>query len=316
MKLISSKTVGSVMKSAGSSIKEFSSKHSYVIAGCVGMASVVATGVFAYMARPKMDIILAEAKAKMDALNAISDISEEEYKKTRRKIVLDALKKATPVMAPTVIAAISGWSAIGYSIASGTKKIADATTIAANATSLANAKEMAYNELYDKTKEIVGEEKAQEIQKEIDQNQVNRQYGNDISEEAVDELFEIALQARGGNQVYYDPMFGRQFKSDDDTLESASHELFNRLKRKQDPEAYITYNEFYNEIDLPGVTAGDDYAIAWYDSNYTTYAYDGNSITGAELNLGNTVKIGKRAVTVLHWMDKPIPVEYLKPKRH
>ena len=139
----------------------------------------------------------------------------------------------------------------------------------------------------------------------------------DISDEAVEEIFEVALQARGGNQLYYDPQFGRLFKSDDDTLIRATDELIGDLKRRKDPEQYISYNKWFMQIDLPGIVAGEDYAVAWYDQAYTQFAYTSElEITGLELNLGNTVKIGKRAVTVIHWRNSPVWVEELKPKRH
>lgn len=314
MKSVRAGAFGSLLKTGITKVYEFGSKHSHIISAGVGIVSIVATGYFAYKARPKMDAILDEAREKMDALNSkANDISEEEYKKEKRAIVVETAKKATPVLAPAVISGVTGSAANCFSAVQNAKNIKKIAEVSA----IASMNELAYSELYSKTKEIVGEEKAAEIQKEVDQSLIDKKYGNDISDEKVDELFEIALQASGGNQLYYDPMFGRLFKSDDDTLISATNHLMGKLERSKNPEKYISYNQFWSEIDLPGITAGEDYAVAWYDQSYTQYAWtDESKTTGLELNLNNTVKIGKRSVTVLHWFDKPVPVEMLKPRMH
>lgn len=314
MKLIDTKAVGSLMKSGFDGLKKFCSKHSHIIAGCIGVAGVVGTGVFAYKARPKMDRILDEAREEMECLNAAAGtMPEEEYKKRRRSIMFETTKKSAVVLGP---AFLSGMTASGMMVFN-THKVITTGKKLADAQALQAMTEFAYADLYDKTKSIVGEEEAQKIQSQIDQDIVDKQFGKDISDEATEEIFEVALQARGGNQLYYDPQFGRLFKSDDDTLIRATDELIGDLKRRKDPEQYISYNKWFMQIDLPGIVAGEDYAVAWYDQAYTQFAYTSElEITGLELNLGNTVKIGKRAVTVIHWRNSPVWVEELKPKRH
>lgn len=314
MKSVRAGAFGSLLKTGITKVCEFGSKHSHIISAGVGIVSIMATGYFAYKARPKMDVILDEAREKMDALNRkANDISEEEYKKEKRAIVVDTGKKAIPVLAPAVISGVTGSAANCFSAvqnAKNIKKIAEISTFA-------SMNELAYSELYNKTKDIVGEEKAAEIQKEVDQSLLDKKYGNDISDEKADELFEVAIQANGGNQLYYDPMFGRLFKSDDDTLTRATDNLMCDLTRRKDYSRYISYNQFWSEIGLPRINTGEDYAVAWYDQAYTQYAFtDECEITGLELNLNNTVKIGKRSVTVLHWMDAPVPVAELKPRNH
>lgn len=314
MKLIDTKAVGSLMKSGFDGLKKFCSKHSHIIAGCIGVAGVVGTGVFAYKARPKMDGILDEAREKMECLNAAAGtMPEEEYKKRRRSIIFETTKKSAVVLGP---AFLSGMTASGMMVFN-THKVITTGKKLADAQALQAMTEFAYADLYDKTKNIVGEEEAQKIQSQVDQDMVDNRYGKDISDEAADEIFEVALQAKGGNQLYYDPMFGMLIKSDDDTLIRATDELIGDLKRQNDPEKFITYNKWLSEIDLPGIIAGEDYAVAWYDQAYTQFAYSSErDITGLELNLNNTVKIGKRAVTVIHWRDAPVWVEDLKPRRH
>lgn len=316
MKLIDTKAVSSLMKSGSDSLKKFAKKNSHIIAGCVGVLSIIGTGVFAYRARPKVDRILYEAREQIELLNEEADkcqMSEEEYKKRLRRINFEAAKRIITALGPAVIAGTTASGVVIFTtdqVIKTSKKLADARALQATT-------ELMYSELYDKTKDVLGEEEAKKIRHEIDQELINKQYGDDISDEAANELYEVALQARGGNQLYYDPQFGMLFKSDDDTLIRATDELIGDLKRQNDPEKFITYNKWLSEIDLPGVVAGEDYAVAWYDQAYTQFAYSSErDITGLELNLNNAVKIGKRAVTVIHWRDAPVWVDRLKPRRH
>ena len=77
MKSVKSGAFGSLLKTGITKVCEFGSKHSHIISAGVGIVSIVATGYFAYKARPKMDVILDEAREKMDALNRkANDISE------------------------------------------------------------------------------------------------------------------------------------------------------------------------------------------------------------------------------------------------
>lgn len=314
MKLLNKKAVGSILKSGFDGAKKFCSKHSHLIAACIGIAGVAGTGYFAYKARPKMDKILDDAEEQLNELDSEAvEITEEEYKKRKRTITFNTFKKSAAVLAPVIL---SGATASG-TIIFNTNKVIKIGKQLIEAKTLQNASDLAYAQLYDKTKEIVGEEEAQKIQQQIDQDMANKQFGTDISDETADEIFDVAIQARGGNQLYYDPQFGMLFKSDDDTLNRATDELVGDLKRRKDPEQYISYNKWLSQIDYPGVIAGEDYAVAWYDQAYTQYAYTNElEITGLELNLNNTVKIGKRAVTVIHWRDRPVWVQDLKPKRH
>lgn len=316
MKLVDTKAVGSLMKSGFDSLKKFAKKNSHIITGCIGVASVIGTGVFAYTARPKVDRILYEAKEQIELLNEEADkcqMTEEEYKKRLRHINFVTARKIVSALGPAVIAGTTASGVVIFTtdqvIKTG-KKLADARALQATT-------ELMYSELYDKTKDALGEEEAKKIQHEVDQELINKQFGKDISDETVEEIFEVALQARGGNQLYYDPQFGMLFKSDDDTLNRATDELIGDLRRRKDPEQYISYNKWLSQIDLPGVGAGEDYAVAWYDQAYLQFSYTSElDITGLELNLNNTVKIGKRAVTVLHWRDKPIWTKDLQPRRH
>ena len=286
------------IKALGKGLYEFGCKNSHIIAGVVGIGGVFLTGYLAFQARPKFDRVMKEQQEKMDELHETVELDDETKKKVEREITKETVKRLVPVLAPPVIAAVATSGSIGFSVKSGVKKIT-------HATSRAIASELACQELYDKTREIVGDEKAQEIQKEIAQDQIDKQYGKDISDEKAQELYDKAFQAKGGNQLFYDPQFGRLFKSDDDTVFEVANELMGKFRRNYPSTEYIDYNEFYRDMELSEIVAGVDYALAWNDSFYE------NDLIGLTPKLGSTIKIGKFPVTVLHWADRPVFVKEL-----
>ena len=277
---------GAFMKKAGKNVSEFSSKNSHIISGGVALVGVVVTAVCAYKARPKVDHIMEEQREKMEELDECVELPEEEVKKVKREITTETVKKLVPALAPTVISAMGTSGAIVFSVASGVRKIAQATQ-------LATASELAYKELYDKTKKVVGEEKVSEIKKELAQDKVDEL--SDFGKFSIDEagFYETGL----GNDPWFDSFSGMLFKCSEKAIREAI------LKCKEalvDGQPYFVMNELYSELHLPQVKAGK------------RYGFKIESLTNQKdlmkPNLGNAVRWGEGSVSVLDWWDEPIVV--------
>ena len=288
------------LKAAWKKVAEFGSKNSHVISGVVAGVGVVVTAVCAYKARPKMDRILEDKDEKLEELEETVVLAEEQYKKVRREIYVETFKEAAPVMAPTVVSGLVTIGAIIFSVKSGSKKIADATA-------LASSLELANHELLSKAREVVGEEKVEEIQEKVAEDRFKKQFGDDLSDEQVEEIYQAAIQARGGNQLYYDPQFGNTFKSDDDTIMDVADDIVRDLRRSGDMEDYKDYNDFYAYMSMPQTMSGTDYAICYYEDIRRE-----DSIVQLKPRLTNTFKLGKRSVVVLHWETQPLLVKSLE----
>lgn len=273
--------LGKVLKSTGKSIFKFADKNSHIISGCAAIAGVAVTAVLAYKSYPKVNHIIEDQKEKMDELNEVVNFPEEELKRCRREITVETCKSLAPVLAPAIVSGIATCSLMGFSIISGNKKIAAATSLAA-------LYETANREILNKTKELVGEEKAEEIRQDVLKEEVKNKFC-DISEE---EMEQIIMQADGGDTWFYDPNIGRPFKSDVETIQRACMSLTKRLISGQEP--YIDYNDFQSAIGLPQTMFGS--LVAW-----------GGTSPAREIepNLNNTIRIGEKAMIILDWYTRP-----------
>jgi hypothetical protein len=130
---------------------------------------------------------------------------------------------------------------IGASTLNGRRNAALATAYSLSETAL--------HEYRDKVVETIGEKKEEAIRESIDKDRVER---NPPSQEI--------LMAEGcGKTLCYDATFGRYFYSDVETLCHAANKLNRQMNVMSEP--YVSLNEFYMEINLPTVDAGD--ALGW-----------------------------------------------------
>lgn len=255
------------------------SKHSQTITGALAVGGMILTAVMAYRMRPKVDAIISEQKKRIDALDEM-DTPEEEKAAVRKEITKETIMKLAPVAGPTIASATATAGLMVGSVVISNGKI----NKLASAVSMS---EVMYKELFDKTKEVVGEEKANEIQTKLAEDKIKEVIKSEEDLEALG-----IIQARGGNQLFYDLMTGRVFRSDVDTI----YEACNYLNRKicSGKEPYITYNEFYSELDMSQVGFGDD------------RGWGGHSLTNVlEPNMNNATVIGKTSVIILDWYTKP-----------
>lgn len=203
------------------------SKHSPEILTGIGIAGMVTTTVLAVKATPKALVL----------------IQDEKYDKDVGKLTpVEVVKVAWK---PYVPAAITGAASvaclIGASSVSSRRNAALATAY--------KLSETAFNEYRDKVVETIGEKKEQAVK-------------DKVAEEAVKkkpvEKSEVIITDKG-KTLFLDYMSGRYFESDIETVKKAEIELNRRMQH--DTFGSASLNEFYDELGLEHIGAGDD--IGW-----------------------------------------------------
>lgn len=123
-----------------------------------------------------------------------------------------------------------------------------------------NLSKTAYVEYKDKVKELYGEKKEEIIKSKIAQDKIEK---NPVDSREV-------IITETGNTLCLDGLFGRYFMSDRDVIERA----MTRINRDiVTGGMYASLNEFYNEIGLSPVAAGDD--LGWnLDDGEITVDFD------------------------------------------
>ncbi|MPN24150.1 hypothetical protein SDC9_171544 [bioreactor metagenome] len=137
-----------------------------------------------------------------------------------------------------------------------------------------------------KTKEIAGEEKAREIDREVAKARV-------VEKQTViqNKDSEYVHHTSFGDTLIYDTMSGRYFRSSTNAIESA----VNCVNKLIIDDGNATVNDFYNELDIPCVVAGN--MIGWkYEKEQLDITFDSDID-----RLGNPFLI-------LTYRSRPVPL--------
>lgn len=270
---------GKVFKTVGNGLAKIAnSKHSQTVAGVIAIAGLIGTEILVFRARPKFDKIVDEKKEKIKAIEENEELTEEEVKEARKEVTIETIKEMIPVASPVLASTLITAGSIAIGVVISNNKIENLTSRLVT--------EVACRELlYDKTKKLIGEDKMNEVQKEIAQENLSSNYTED-------ELDDVVVKARGGNDRFYDALTGRLFTSDEDTIIDVATILTRKIASGS--ESYITYNEFYTEMDMTGIVAGDDRAFGGL-----------SNVQKLIPNMNNTIKIGKKSYIVLDWYERP-----------
>ncbi len=202
-------------------------KHSPEILTGVGIAGMLTTTVLAVKATP-------------EAMRRIEKKKRDEDHKTLTAV--QTVQASWKCYIPAAVTGVMSTAClIGASTLNGRRNAALATAYSLSETAL--------HEYRDKVVETIGEKKEEAIRESIDKDRVER---NPPSQEI--------LMAEGcGKALCYDATFGRYFYSDVETLRHAANKLNRQMNVMSEP--YVSLNEFYMEINLPTVDAGD--ALGW-----------------------------------------------------
>lgn len=190
----------------------------------IGIAGMITTTIMAVKATPK-------------ALDKIEEIKDEHKKDVDKKeYCKEIIVKVAPIYIPaTIICGLSVSCLIGASSVNFKRNAALATAYTLS--------ESALKEYQDKVVETIGPKKEEIIRSAV---------AKDTFEKEPVSSKEVYITEKG-ETLFYEPLSGRYFKSDIDSLRKMENELNRRMR----DENYITLNEFYYEIGLPGTELGE-----------------------------------------------------------
>ena len=212
------------------SISKWTSKHSPELLTGAGIAAGVTTVVLAVKATPK----------------ALQLIEEEKHnQKTDHLKPVDTVKATWKCYIP---AALTGTASIACIIGANSVNTRRHAALAA-AYELSTT---ALKEYRGKVVETIGEKKEKTVREKLSQQQVERKPVVDRE----------VIVTKKGDTLFFEPLSGRYFKSDIDTIKSAVNELNRRMIGG---ENYISLSEFYMEIGLSITEISDD--LGWRVDN-------------------------------------------------
>lgn len=212
--------------SACQRLAESARKHSPEILTAMGVSGMIASTVMAVQATPK-------------ALQKVKDKEEAEGRKLTK---IEVVKECWKCYIPTVITTtVSAACIIGANSVHSRRNAALAAAYSFSETALRDYK--------DKTLEAVGEKKEQEIRNEVAKEQVQRVERSDR---------DIFLTG-DGDELCFDPLSGRYFRSSTLFLKKCE----NVLNRRMRDEMTVSLNEFYREIHLPEIDSCIGEMLCW-----------------------------------------------------
>lgn len=203
------------------------SKHSPEILTGLGIAGMITTTILAVKATPK-------------AIRLIEDYEESilcDHEKIKPAVAVKLTWKCY------IPAAVTGTVSIACLIGASSVNVRRNTALA----TAYKLSETALTEYRDKVVETIGEKKEKTIKEAIAKDKIEK---NPVNQQNV-------IVTGKGDTLCYDHLFGRYFKSDIEKLRKIENELNRRMR----DEMYITLNEFYYEVGLDAVDAGD--LIGW-----------------------------------------------------
>ena len=217
--------LGKLVKSVKSSL----AKHSPEILTGIGIVGMATAAVMAVRATPKA--LECMAKVKTEHRDKLDD---------KRLIGKEIVKRVGPHYIPAAATwAMSAVCLIGASTVNARRNAAIATAYALS--------ESALREYQKKVVEAIGEKKEQGIRDAVAKSRIS---SNPASSNEV-------IVTPKGNTLFYDSVSGRYFRSDIDKIRKIESELNRRLYS----EMYVSLNEFYYELDIPGIKIGDE--LGW-----------------------------------------------------
>lgn len=221
-------------------------KHKKGILLGVTIAGSVSATISAWVNAPKARDILDEHRRRMEEI-------PPEDKVARRRETIDTVKELAPLVAPPVVlTALSVGGAVGGHSVS-TKQIA-----ALSAAYSFSEKKL--SDVMEKSIEKFGEKKTEALVDAVNQDTVAKN---------PPPSHETIISTGKGQTLCYDDFSGRYFYSDAESIRRAVNEINRRLI----DEMYVSLNDFYYELGLSSVGAGNDFGFCvddMLDTSFTT----------------------------------------------
>lgn len=212
----------------------FTKQHNPEIMVGLGVAGMITSTALAVKATPKAIQLIEDKKAELGVTYL-----------TRKEIAEATWKQYVPAVGV-------GAASIACIVLGTTKNIKRNTALAA----VYAISENTLKEYRTKTKEIVGEEKAREIDTEVSKSIArSRSAEHPVIIETRDS--EYVINTGNGDTLIYDTFSGRYFRSSVNAIESA----VNNVNKSLLNEYFMTVNDLYNELCIPTIGAGS--LIGW-----------------------------------------------------
>lgn len=211
------------MKNPLTYIKPFVNKHEPEILMGMGISGLIFSTVWA-------------VKATVKATRAVINYKDSKNidKVTKKEVIKLTWRYYWPVVAST---AISIPLIIAGNRVSNKRYAALAAAYSISETALL--------EYQEKTRDLLGEKKAREIQESIDSDKINKTYTgtNQI------------IMTGNGESLFYEPLSGRYFKSNWNDIAKAANEL--NAQALSELVSQITLNEWFDRLGLEDTEVGD-----------------------------------------------------------
>lgn len=228
-------------------------KRSPEILTGIGIAGMITTTVLAVKATPKALRLIEEEKRiqNRELLDEARKNGDEECAKIDKLKPIEVIKVAwKPYIPAMVTGAASITCLIGASSVNAKRNAALATAYELSKTALTEYKE--------KVVEEIGEKKEKIIRDKIDQDHLDK---NPASKNNI-------VITNNGEQLCYDGVSGRYFKSDLEAIKAA----VNRINREMVYDNYVSLSDFYDELGLERTDVSDN--LGWnLDSGFIEISF-------------------------------------------
>ena len=255
-----------MIKNLFDKVINFTKEHNPEILVGLGAAGMMTSTVLAVKATPKALDIMEDKKADMGVTYL-----------TRKEIAQATWK----IYAPSIGVGLASAACIIL----GTSKSIKRNTALATVYALS---ESTLREYQTKAKEMFGEEKAAELDREVAKARVRKREVTTIVET---EGSEYIHHTGNGDTLVYDSLSGRYFRSSMNSIESAVNSINKSLLN----DYIMTLNEFYNELGVPTIGAGS--LIGWKSDKELL-----------EVSFESDVDQHGNPYLVLSYRNRPIPV--------
>ena len=255
-----------MIKNLFDKVLNFTKEHNPEIIVGLGVAGMMTSTVLAVKATPKALDIMEDKKADLGVTYL-----------TRKEIAQATWK----LYAPSIGVGLASAACIIL----GTSKSIKRNTALATVYALS---ESTLREYQTKAKEMFGEEKAAELDREVAKARVRKREVTTIVET---EGSEYIHHTGNGDTLVYDTLSGRYFRSSMNSIESAVNSINKSLLN----DYIMTLNEFYNELGVPTIGAGS--LIGWKSDKELL-----------EVSFESDVDQNGNPYLVLSYKNRPIPV--------
>lgn len=231
----------------------------------VGVVGMISSSVLAVKATPKALDIIEDRKMELD-VNVL----------TRREIVQATWKQYIPAIGVGVVSAAC--------IVAGTTQNIKRNTALATVYAIS---EGTLKEYQKRTREVVGEEKAREIEKRVVRKQAASKQATIVESNDSEYIHQTGM----GDTLFYDTLCGGFFRSSTNAVEAA----VNCVNKTILDEGVATANDFYSEMNVPCNGAGN--LIGW--------KYEKGQL---EINFDSDMDRFGNPYIILEYRNRPIPL--------